>query len=229
MFNQESADTLKRYLDDYFGHMKRGNESHICVSKPTIEHHSILLEKIDSRLEDHRDFFDDVKQGQLTFEQRIGERISSIAFTTELDKEKTRLLNEEILKKLNTIHSDLKTKEDIIAQCGTRITTLEINVTNLTTNVENNIKKLQTSLQQINSINNEETIGMIQWIKNALKLSKGMTTVVSAVVIFVITTCTLVVNIDQIYKLVKGDKKSETSPAKVEEKKIETKKEEKKQ
>lgn len=227
MPDKESIDALKRYLDDYFGHMKRGNEVHLCVSKPIIEHHSTLLEKIDSRLEDHRDFFDEVKQSQLTFEQRMSERISSISFTTELDKEKTRLLNEEILKKLNTIHGDLKTKEDTITQCGLRISTLEINVSNLLTNVENNIKKLQSSLQQINEINNEETVGIIQWIKNMLNLSRGMKAIVSAVVIFIVTTCTLVVNIDQIYKLIKGDKKVENASSKVEEKKIETKKEEK--
>lgn len=223
MMNQESVDAFKRCLDDYFGHTKRG-EPHVCVSKPIIEHHSSLLEKIDSRLEDHRDFFDEVRQNQLTFEQRIGERLSSISFATEIDKEKTRLLNEEILKKLNTIHGDLKTKEDTLTQYGGRVNSLEINLSNLTTNVENNIKKLQSSLQQINEINNEETIGMIQWIKNALKLSKGMKAVVSAVIIFIITTCTLVVNIDQIYKLVKGDKKGETTSSKVEEKKIEEKK-----
>lgn len=224
MFNQESMDIFKRYLDDYFGHMKRGNESHYCVSKPTIEHHSILLEKIDSRLEDHRDFFDAVKQGQLTFEQRIGERISSISFQTEIEKEKTKLMNEEILKKLNTIHNDLKNKEDVIAQCGTRITTLEINVTNLSTNVENNIKKLQSSLQQINEINNPENVGILQSIKNFITVSKGMIAVISGMVIFIITTCTFIINIDQVYKLIKNDNKTEISSAKVEEKKVELKK-----
>lgn len=222
---------IKELLRDFKREIRRDLENpsstpntgdRACKSTHILNQHEQTLAQITKKLDDHRNFWDDIKAVQSSFQSTILSKISELQFTSKLDIEKLGIKMDAVLK-------DLADKEERLDNNDDRLQTLEYKVTNLKLQMEDNNKKLLGSLEIVDTLKESGGVDAIKKMTLNFNAGQYIKSNASTIAAIIAALFTFVMNFDSVVKIIKGvfspDKPAISAP--LPEKK-EEKKEEKK-